>query len=97
MGALFRRAAIVAIVYSCFLEIILGNMPGYMKRFSISFYTRCLMFDTAEQWGVLPQEKPSIYLPVDGTTALVVLLATTAVLLLAGMAAFARFEYRDES
>jgi ABC-2 type transport system permease protein len=96
MGALFRRAAIVAIVYSCFLEIILGNMPGYMKRFSISFYTRCLMFDEAERLGVQPPEKPWIYLPVDGTTAVCVLLAVTVALLAAGMAIFARLEYRDE-
>jgi ABC-2 type transport system permease protein len=97
MGALFRRAAVVAIVYSFFLETILGNMPGYMKRFSISFYTRCLMFDAAERLGVQPPEKPEIYLPVDGTTALCVLMTVTVVLLVAGMAIFARLEYRDES
>jgi len=97
MGALFRRAAVVAIVYSFFLETILGNMPGYMKRFSIGFYTRCLMFDAAERLGIQPPEKPGIYLPVDGTTALCVLLTATVVLLVAGMAIFARLEYRDDS
>jgi hypothetical protein len=97
MGALFRRAVLVAITYVFFLEIILGNMPGYMKRVSISFYTRCLMFDAADTLGVQAPERLGIYLPVDGATALGVLLATTAVLLVAGMVAFSRLEYRDES
>jgi len=94
MGACFRRAAVVALVYSFFLETIVGSMPGYMKRLSIGFYTRCLMFDAAHGYGVDP-EKPSIYLPVDGFTAWSVLLGVTAVFLLAGMVIFSKREYQD--
>src|SRR5262249_31104387 len=61
MSAIFRRPAVIAIVYSFFLETILGTMPGYMKRISISFYTRCLMFDAAQTVGLEPPEKPTIY------------------------------------
>jgi ABC-type transport system involved in multi-copper enzyme maturation permease subunit len=96
LGAIFRRAAVVALVYSFFLETLLGNMPGYMKRISIGFYTRCLMFDAAQEYGI-QVEKPSIYVPVSGTVAWAVLLAVTVVLLLVGMAAFARTEYQDLS
>jgi hypothetical protein len=92
MGAWFRRSAVVALVYSFFLETLLGNMPGYMKRISVGFYTRCMMFERAQGYGVQP-EKPSVYLPVDGRTAAVVLLGATAVLLVAGMLVFARSEY----
>jgi hypothetical protein len=92
IGAMFRWSAVVSIVYSFFLEIFLGNMPGYLKRVSISFYTRCMMFEAAEQYGVQP-EKPSVYLPVDGTTACLVLAGITVALLLAGMAWFSRAEY----
>jgi ABC-type transport system involved in multi-copper enzyme maturation permease subunit len=92
IGAAFRWPAIVAIVYSFFLETILGNMPGYLKRVSISFYTRCMMYDVAQAYGVQP-EKPSVYLPVDGTTAWLVLLGVTGALLLIGMAYFSRREY----
>jgi ABC-2 type transport system permease protein len=94
MGACFRRAAVVALVYSFFLETILGSMPGSMKRISLSFYTRCLMFDAAQPYGVHP-EKPSIYLPVDRVTAWFVLSIVTAVLLVSGMVIFARSEYQD--
>ena len=31
MAAVFRRAALVAIFYTFFLEIIVGNMPGYLN------------------------------------------------------------------
>jgi hypothetical protein len=69
-------------------------MPGYMKRLSISFYARCMMFDAAELQGLQP-EKPSMYLPVEGATALGVLLGTTLVLVLLGMMIFSRTEYRE--
>jgi ABC-type transport system involved in multi-copper enzyme maturation permease subunit len=94
MGALFRRPAIVALVYAFFLETLLGNMPGYMKRISVSFYTRCLMFDAAEGYGINP-EKPSIYLPVSGPVAWGVLLSVTVILLIVGMMVFSRAEYQE--
>jgi hypothetical protein len=93
MSAVFRRPAIVAIVYSFFLETLVGAMPGYLKRFSIAFYTRCLMFDAAQAEGLQPPEKASIYMPVDTGTALIMLVGSTVVLLVAGMFVFARSEY----
>jgi hypothetical protein len=92
IGAYFRRPAIIALVYAFFLESILGNMPGYLKRLSISFYTRCMMYDAAETFGVRP-ESPSVFLPVSGTSAVVVLLCATAGLLALGMYLFSRTEY----
>ena len=94
MGALFRRSAVVAIVYSFFLEVLLGNMPGSMKRLSVGFYTRCMMFASAERYGLEP-EKPSVFGAVDGSTAQVVLIGATVVLLGIGMAVFSRSEYHD--
>ncbi len=92
LGAYFRRPAVVAIVYSFCLEVVLANMPGYMKRVSIGFYTRCLMYGTAEQYGIQP-DKPNVFLPVDGTTALAVLVGGTALLLGLGMWVFSRTQY----
>jgi ABC-2 type transport system permease protein len=94
MGAFFRRPAVAAIVYSFFLEVIFGNMPGYLKRISIGFYTRCMMFEAAGDFGVQP-ERPEIYLPVEGTTALAVLLGLTIVLLGIGMVLFSRTQYQE--
>lgn len=92
MGAWFGRPAVVGILYCFFLETLVGNLPGYLKRASISFYIRCMMFDAAHDYGVEP-ERPSIYLPVDGTVAWVVLAGLTVGLLLVGMIVFSRKEY----
>lgn len=94
-GAAVRRPTVVALVYSFFLEVILGDMPGLFKRVSVTFYTRCLMFDAAAEYGLTP-ERPSVYQPVDGTTAWVVLIGGTIGLLVAGMWWFSRAEYRDD-
>ena len=94
MGAFLRRPAVVAIVYAFFLEVIFGNMPGYLKRISIGFYTRCMMYEAAGDFGVQP-ERPDIFLPVDGTTALAVLVGLTVALLAIGMVVFSRAEYRE--
>ena len=94
MGAAFRRPAIVAIGYSFFLEIILGNMPGVMKRVSIGFYAHCMMLEAAARNGI-EIDRPNVYWPVDGSTAIIVLMTATAALLVLGMAVFSRTQYHD--
>ena len=94
IGAYFQRPAVVSIVYSFFLEIILGNMPGYFKRASISFYMRCMIYETVEPRGIVPSD---LFVPVQGWTALIVLLSATAALLLLGMFVFSRTEYHEVS
>lgn len=94
IGAWFRRPAVIAILYVFFLEIILNLMPGFLKRFSISFYSRCLMFDLARDFGVHP-ENPRTYLSVSGPMAQGMLLALTVGLLLLGMILFTRTQYQD--
>jgi ABC-type transport system involved in multi-copper enzyme maturation permease subunit len=94
MGAFFRRPAVAAIVYAFFLEVIFGNMPGFLKRISIGFYARCMMFDAASAFGIQP-ERPEIFLPVDGTTALAVLLGLTLALLGIGVFVFSRSQYQE--
>jgi ABC-2 type transport system permease protein len=96
IGAFFRRPAIVSIVYTFFLETILGNMPGYLKRVSLNFYTKCMMFDALKPHGFKPQ-RPEIFLAVEDATACLVLLAATAAFLALGMLWFARKEYHEIS
>jgi ABC-type transport system involved in multi-copper enzyme maturation permease subunit len=94
LSACFRRAAVVGLVYAFFLETVFGSLPGYMKRVSISFYVRCLMFEAARERGMEPI-KPSVYLPVAGSVAWCVLLGLTVALLVTGMVVFSRSEYAD--
>ena len=94
MGVWFRRPAVVAILYVFFLETLMGNLPGHLKRASISFYMRCLMFDRAHALGIQP-ERTANYLPVSGPTAMYVLMALTIGLLAVGMIVFSRKEYLE--
>ena len=97
MGAVFRRPAVVAIVYTFFLETFAGALPGHMKRVSLSFYTRCLTLDAGNDFGLQPPERLDIYLPVGPVTAWWVLAGATAGLLALGTWVFTRSEYREES
>jgi ABC-type transport system involved in multi-copper enzyme maturation permease subunit len=94
MGALFRRAPVIAILYSFFLETVIGNLPGHLKRASISFYVRSLMYDNAGDLNLRP-DRPLLYAPVDGTVACCVLAGLTVLLLALGMWVFTRAEYLD--
>lgn len=95
VSAAARRPTVIGLVYCFFLETMLGDMPGLMKRISVSFYVRCMLFDAAESLGIHP-DKPSVYLPVSGTTAWIVLLSVTVIGLVAGAMIFSRAEYRDD-
>jgi ABC-2 type transport system permease protein len=93
-GALFRRPAVLALLYSFFLETVVGNLPGQFKRLSLSYYIRCLMFDHANAFGLHP-ERPQFYVPVSGTTAWLVLAAATIACLAVGAFFFTRNEELD--
>ena len=83
MGAVFRRPAVLAILYSFFLETVIGNLPGHLKRASISFYMRSWMYDSANAFQLQP-DRPLLYSPVSGLAAVVVLAGLTVALLAAG-------------
>jgi len=105
LGAAFRRSTIIGVAYAFVLETLVGNMPGMVKRASVNFYSRCVLYDLAaragldqpagtHKTGVVP-EKAFFFLPVDGTTAIIVLLSAAVGLYLLGTVVFWRREYRD--
>lgn len=95
-SAASRWPTVIGLVYCGFLETLLGDMPGLLKRASVSFYVRCLVFDAASDYGISP-DKPSVYLPVSAAVAWTVLAAITVGALLIGMLVFSRTEYRDDA
>ena len=98
IGAVFRRPAIVGLVYSFFFETILNELPvpGTLKRLSVTHYTRCLMYARAERDGI-PTESAALLVPVGETTAWCVLVGLAAGLTGLGMWLFARTEPRDDA
>ena len=73
----------------------MGDLPGDLKRMSLSFYIRSLMFDAVEPLDLQPDQL-TVYNPVSGATAWGVLAAATLAFLVIGMVVFARSEYREE-
>jgi ABC-type transport system involved in multi-copper enzyme maturation permease subunit len=96
-GALFPRPAIVALVYAFFFETMLSELPipGTLKRLSINYYTRCLLYSAADTEGV-PTETSSLFVPVSPQTAWIVLIAATVGITAIGMWLFGRTEHRDD-
>jgi ABC-type transport system involved in multi-copper enzyme maturation permease subunit len=94
-SVVLHRATIVALAYSVFLETLLGNMPGTIKRLAISFYTQCLIFDAGIPVGLDPSgtRPPGLFLPVTGQTAHWVLWVVAVGMFVASLCLFQRREY----
>lgn len=99
IGALFRHGTIISLVYWFFLEVLFGNLPGIVKRVSVAFYVRCMVYDAGGDLSLGPANRVAreMFLPVSGTTAMLTLSVAIAVLLLAGLVSFEQREYRDAS
>ncbi|MFN0055023.1 MAG: ABC transporter permease [Planctomycetales bacterium] len=99
LGAAFRHGTVIALAYWFFLEVLLGNMPGIVKRVSIAFYMRCLVYDAGAELELAPLGRAAreMYLPISGAAAQTTLVCAIAGLLTVGLWAFSRREYRDLS
>jgi ABC-type transport system involved in multi-copper enzyme maturation permease subunit len=97
VGALFRRPAVVGLVYVFFYELLVNNLPGSLKLLSLGYYTRSLFYNEAAL--AAPSATPDVldvYAPTDPVTAWAALLAATVGLTLLGMYLFGRQEPREE-
>jgi ABC-type transport system involved in multi-copper enzyme maturation permease subunit len=97
LGATFRHGTILSLAYWFFLEVLFGSMPGIVKRLTVAFYVKCLVYDagTDLRLGPLTRIAREMFLPVEGSTALLVLLGALAALLTLGAAALSSREYAE--
>lgn len=93
-GAIFPRPVVFAVLYAFFCEAMVGNMPGTVKRATVSYYCQCLIYDTGEPLGLAPSIKAQ-FLPISGDAAAWALDIASLALLAVGAVAFHRKEYRD--
>lgn len=91
---LFRHATIIAMVYSLFMEVFIGNMPGLVKRITVSFYGRSMIFGSGLEHGLDPPPA-EWFVPVSPAAGAATLLSIAAVSTLAGLVIFQYREYRD--
>jgi ABC-type transport system involved in multi-copper enzyme maturation permease subunit len=97
IAALFSRPAVVGLLYAFFFETILSELPvpGTLKRLSINYYVRCLMYSEARAADV-PTESVSLFAPVSDRVAWLVLVGASVAITAIGMWLFSRSEYRDD-
>ena len=96
IGAVFPRPAVVALVYAFFIEALASDLlPGTLKRISISYYSRCLVYHSAlaDGWQL---ENPAVLQPLSVTTCWAVLMSLSVAFTVIGMVWFARNEYQDD-
>jgi len=94
IGALAPKPMVVGVGYAFFFEFIAGNLPGTIKRASISFHCRCMMYDAGSHLGFQPLSARQ-FMPISGELALIVLVTMSVMLLGFGAWRFHRREYRD--
>ena len=95
VAAVFRRPAVVGLIYAFFFETLVSDLPGDLKRMSLNFYVRSLMYDSVSDLGVDPNSL-TVYSPVAGETARAILIGATVVFSLIGMWIFSRREFRED-
>ena len=90
----FRHSTIIALIYALFMELLLGNMPGIVKRAAVNYYGRSIMYAAGKDDG-LPSPDPRWFesLPVETASWALIGIAVGGLLL--AIVIFSRREYRD--
>ena len=99
LGTLFRHGTMISLAYWFFLEVLFGNMPGIVKRVSVAYYVRCMIYEEGAELKLGPVGRVAreMFLPVSSQTAKIVLATSITALLIAGLSVFSKREYRDLS
>ncbi len=87
-----RHSTIAALVYGIFIELLLGLVPGIIKRVTISYYGRVLIYDAAGPEGL---DAPRGFEPISAHAAGWSLLGIALGSMLLVFIVFQWREYRD--
>jgi len=90
----FRHSTIIALIYSLFMELLLGNMPGIVKRVAINYYGRSLMYAAGVPEG-LERPDPQWFEPISASASASALVGIAIGGLLVALVVFQRREYTD--
>jgi len=93
-SAWVRRATFLALAYALMIETLTGNIPGVVKRITVSFYAKSWLYESGETLGLAPEGvKLSLFDPVSAATAQWVLGLASVGFVALGMWVFSRKEY----
>ena len=97
LGAAFRHGTIISLAYWFFLEVLFGAMPGIIKRVTVVYYMKCMIYDAGTEFRLAPLSRvqQEMFLAIPGSTALTVLSCALAVLLALGALVLSSREYSE--
>ena len=90
----FRHATVIALVYALFMELLLGNLPGIIKRVAVNYYGRSILYAAGAEQGLEPPD-PQWFEPISTQAASWALAGIALGGLLLAIVIFSRREYRD--
>jgi len=92
---LFRHPAIIALLYTAFMEMLLGNIPGIIRRVAVNYYGRSLMYDAGVEHGLMAPDN-LWFDPLSAADARQALATITAAALLLAWIVFRTREYEEQ-
>jgi ABC-type transport system involved in multi-copper enzyme maturation permease subunit len=95
IAANFRRPAIIGLIYAFFFETLVADLPGDLKRMSLNYYVRSMMYDSVSGLNLNP-ESLTVYAPAEAWKARAVLIGVVVLLNLLGMILFSRKEFSED-
>lgn len=88
----FRHATIIALLYAVFMETLLGNLPGIVKRVVVNYYGRSIMYTAGASDGA---KMPDGFEPLSLEVSTWALAGIAAAGIVLACLVFSRREYRD--
>lgn len=97
LGAMFRHGTILSLAYWFFLEVLLLQMPGTVKRISVSYYVHCLLYDAGSPYSLGPRTDADreMFAGISGDSATLVLMSAIVGMTALGAILFSRREYTE--
>jgi len=91
----FRHPAIIALLYSAFMEMLLGNIPGIIRRVAVNYYGRSLMYDAGVEHGLTAPDA-QWFDPISAADSRQALATITAAALLLAWLVFRTRDYEEQ-
>jgi ABC-type transport system involved in multi-copper enzyme maturation permease subunit len=93
-SAWLRRATFLALAYALMIETLTGNIPGVVKRITVSFYAKSWLYESGETLDLAPSGVAlGLFDPVSAAAAQSVLALASVGFLALGIWVFSRKEY----
>ena len=93
-SAWLRRATFLALAYAPMIETLTGNIPGVVKRITVSFYAKSWLYESGETLDLAPSGVAlGLFDPVSAAAAQSVLALASVGFLALGIWVFSRKEY----